>query len=38
MKNGEENEEVRLLGSDEVKEKNADKIKHTLGRNIINID
>jgi len=27
-----------LLGREEVKEKNGDKVKHTLGRNIINID
>jgi len=38
MKDGEENEEVGLLGRCEVKDKNADKIKHTLGRYIINIE
>jgi len=38
MKDSEKNEEVGLLGKREVKDKNADKIKHTLGRYIINID
>jgi len=38
MEDGEENEEVGLLGRDEVEDKSADKIKHTLGRYIINID
>ena len=36
--NGGESEEVGLLGRDEVKEKKADKIKHTLGRYVISID